>query len=404
MKREEEFRLDSAFRDTPEECRQAVLKAVSAYREEDKMKRPLILIAAIVLTLALLFGTALALVSYYSVRDSVAGGAPSQAFEENIIPLGNSQTAQGLTVTLGDAVFDGSHLDFTVQLAAPEDAQPLLLVPALSGSCPGQPLDIDYHAGHLAALTDGFLYPSTSEAHPARDTFTVSAEYDGDEPVGTVEWQYTLHLLRPKWEIVQAAPIYGWQVYEAAFLQAWRQGKIMVVDGQSVTAYADAIADSVITDDHRFNGPFLLEVLLGSGAFEEVDVLTFTFSTAVPQVRQMKGNSVFSFDGYQVRVKKITTSFMRVNYALEILLERPFGEEYSLDFTYDVYDQNGEALPWKSSMQSYSPDRSTVTASGSVEYISDAPLTALQFKPSADFCIDRTLHDNEALWFTVDLQ
>ncbi|MBQ7519258.1 MAG: DUF4179 domain-containing protein, partial [Clostridia bacterium] len=109
-KQDEALDLAGAFPETPDLCRRAVLNAVGSYREEKKMKRPFVMAIAIVLILALLGGTALALVNYYSVRDAVANGTPSKEFEQNIIPIEQSKTAQGITVSLGDAVFDGTVL------------------------------------------------------------------------------------------------------------------------------------------------------------------------------------------------------------------------------------------------------------------------------------------------------
>ena len=126
MKRyvDEPLNLSGAFPKTPEICRLAVLNAVCSYREEKKMKRPFVMAIAVILILALLGGTALALVNYYSVRDAVANGTPSKEFEENIIPIEQHKSAQGITVSLGDAVFDGSTLAATIELAHEENIGP----------------------------------------------------------------------------------------------------------------------------------------------------------------------------------------------------------------------------------------------------------------------------------------
>ena len=398
----DDIRLDGAFKETPAMCREAVTKAVSSYKEEERMKRPLMTAIAIAMILILLCGTAFALVNYYSVRDAVAKGTPSRQFERHIIPIESSKTAEGITVSLGDAVFDGSHLDFTVQLSAAADAAPMALIPMLKGSYQGQALGIDYRAGHAVSLTEGFVYPGTDPRYPVPESYTVSAECD-DLPGEPVEWQYTVQVLRPKWEIVQAPEYVDWEQYEAAFLAAWQDGKIMLSYGTDVEDYADAIVDSLYPERPDFGESYIPFTLLDSGAFELVDTLTFEFVTGLPENQKAQGDNIFRFDGYDVEVKEITVSFMRVNYLLELRFAQPQPNEYDLDFFFDLFDQDGNKLEWKSSTLSLQEDHMTAKLWGSVEYISDTPLTAITFKPSDKFNIDFDKALDESLWFTVSL-
>lgn len=65
------------------------------------MYRPAKMLLAAALIVMLLCGTAFAIVNYYSVRDYVADGQPSAAFERSIVPLEKMDVSGGLSFTLG---------------------------------------------------------------------------------------------------------------------------------------------------------------------------------------------------------------------------------------------------------------------------------------------------------------
>ena len=180
---DEPLKLSGAFPETPESCRQAVLRAVGSYQEEKKMKRPFVMAIAIALILALLGGTALALVNYYSVRDAVANGTPSKEFEENIIPIEQSKSGRGITLSLGDAVFDGTVLTTTLELAHEENIGPQYLIMWLTAQSGDEALGIDTtcSSGGNDGYYTHFLYPSADPQVPMAEKLALSGKiYDRD--------------------------------------------------------------------------------------------------------------------------------------------------------------------------------------------------------------------------------
>jgi len=161
MDQRNDIDLRGAIPETPEMCRDAVLQAVSTYREERYMRKPykVVLMAAVIVML--LCSTAFALVHFYSVRDYLADGQPSAALEEAIVPLETTATSNGLSFTLGDAVFDGQDLVFTMTMAAEEEASPLYVYPTLRGFSGDRELNGDY-SGFDMAYNFGFLLPSAT--------------------------------------------------------------------------------------------------------------------------------------------------------------------------------------------------------------------------------------------------
>ena len=402
MNRFEDIHLDGAFKKTPETCREAVTRAVSSYKEEERMKRPLTLITAIALILVLLCGTAFALANYYSVRDSVAGGAPSQAFESNIIPLEKTQSSNGVTVSLGDAVFDGRVLNFTVELQHDADALPVFLYGELKADYNGEPLSV----GSNSVFEGGVLYPSADPRYPVRERQNISAEIyeptagaDWKEIDGSVHWAYDVKVLRPNWEILSQDSM-GYEEYRAACADAYAEQKILAAYGQHLEEYADAIPEARESGETMW----VLRQLIGSGAFSLADTMKFEFTTEAQKPVNQAGVNVFHFDGFEVEVKRVFLSFMRVNYELELRFDQYQPKEYDMDCFYDLFDPAGIELAFKDGTLHLNDDHRSATLWGSVEYISDQPLASVTFKPSARFNVDTERAEDTVLWFTVSLQ
>ena len=82
--------LQKAYSQIPQGFHNALLSAVSVAKEEQPVKKRHISLLVAVLIVALLCGTALAIINYYSVRDYQAGGKPSTGFENLVVEIGET--------------------------------------------------------------------------------------------------------------------------------------------------------------------------------------------------------------------------------------------------------------------------------------------------------------------------
>lgn len=371
-----EIDLRDAIPDTPDMCRAAVLHAASTYREERTMWKPLKMILAAALITALLCGTAFAIANYYSVRDYLANGQPSAAFEENVIPLEKSVTSSGLTVALGDAVFDGKRLAFTMDMSAAEDAELVYVFPRLQAFSGGEELAVDYRGTTVLGYDGGFVphpdYPLDGIGPQAAD-----AELEEAKVTGEVTWRFTLCLYKPMGEVVAARDwddqneSYGeWEDYLRGLAQ---EGKIGCLYGASIFDWLHAVSGSDLDDTFTRR-------MEETGLFELADAVVFEFTTAAPDNAMLISGTSFPYDGYTVTVDYLAQSFMQLDYALTIRFKEPYlGKEHYLDQFYDLSDQNGVKLRRRTATLELAEDRMSCTVTGSVEYISDEPLTAVTF-------------------------
>lgn len=392
--------LHGAIPETPEMCRDAVLQAVSTYREERYMRKPyrVVLMAAVIVTL--LCSTAFALVHFYSVRDYVADGKTSEAFEEAIVPLEATATSNGLSFTLGDAVFDGKDLVFTMTMTAAEDAAPLYVYPTLRGFSGNRELNVDY-SGFDMAYNFGFLLPSANPVHTLDANQGVTASLWNDTAEDEVTWQYTLYLYRPLGELVEISDLRPAEASDEAWEDEIRalhnEGKIVCWLGVDISDYLDAVVTEYVPDRT------FAQRLMSTGMFELADTITFEFTTAVPEKASLTGPTTFDFDGYTVTVKSINQSFLQVDYELEVIYDEPQPHEHYLEQFYALSDQNGNPLPRRGALLELDDDMVSATITGSVTRISDEPLTAITFTLDHLLTIDQYDTAEDMPSFTIDL-
>ncbi len=418
MKKREDMPLNirDAFPSTPDMCRSAVLHAVSTYREEERrMKKTYVAILAAVLILVLLCGTALALVSYYSVKDSVAGGQSSQAFDENITTLEQTKESQGLTFSLGDAVFDGQHFAAAMNVAAAEGTKPLYIYPTLEGWYDGKKLDMDVTT--FAGNTDGFLFPGLDEKGALASGLAVNADVY-DEIEGDIQWKIRLTIYEVNWPIetigLDADGVWR-SPSEEALREAFLNEKI-IASGHWMDLYASALR---VADEEWLRqapvcaeGESFAEMMVAAGAFTKKDDVEFDFTTALPEPELLAAGDVFHLDEYDVEVKSVSQTFMRVDYELEVRYHAHPGEVESvgayttdLNLTFALTDQDGNELRWKNGKYELEDDLTTVRVYGSRERISDEPLTALTFRLDERFTDAEYYEENAGeIVFTVEIE
>ena len=407
--------LRDAFSPTPDMCRDAVLHAVSAYREERRMKKTYVTILAAALALLLIGGAAFALVNYYSVRDYIAEGTPSQQFEENITAVEQTKSSHGLTFTLGDAVFDGSRLAAAMNFEADDSAKTLFVYPVLE-AWQGDLL-LDSFATFNGSV-EGSLFPYLTEGAPRTKELGISAEIYDELSAGDVQWKLSVYLYDILWpiEVIEQSADGDWRAPEEEVFREYFLNQKLLSSGQSLSFMESAIW----TKDPKWlerspvcaNGNSFPEMMVNAGAFALADTIVFDFITAQPEAIELAKGQVFHFDEYDVEVKSITQTFMQVDYELELRYHEHPGEienrkvyEMSLENSFTMFDQDGNELKWLAGGSDLEDDLVTVHVNASFRRISDEPLTSLTFRLNDHFVSDEYYEANaDRLIFTVDIE
>lgn len=367
--------LQGAIPDTPMMCREAVRHAVSTYQEKKKGRMSYQVILAAALLTLLLGGTAVALVNHFSVREYVALEKGGTAFEEKIVPLGQEVTSNGLTISLGDAVFDGRSLSLTMGMRAENGAEPLYVLPMLEAFSGGTQLQVDDYNALGFDCEWGFLYPDAG----AEDRYGLTAELREVPSKQNVIWRYTLHVFLPTGEAIEA-------------MKNGSRNAEMELSARSLGDYLSALG----VGGEKWMFPDMIEE---TGLFTKADTIVFEFTIPVPERSSVCPESIYGFDGYEVAVKSVSVSFLQIEYELAISFDEPYtGLEEELPYLYELTDQEGTVLQSLHSGLSLSDDRMSCKVSGSVRRIAETPLTELTFTHK---CADA--EDGKADAFTVDI-
>lgn len=406
--------LRNAFSPTPDMCRDAVLHAVSTYREERRMKKTYVTVLAAALALLLVCGTAFALVNYYSVRDYIADGNPSQQFEENITVVEQTKESHGLTFTLGDAAFDGNRLIAAMSFEADDSAKPMFVYPVLEAWNGEELIDI---FATFNGNTDGLLFPYLMGGAPRTNELGISADVF-DAPSGDVQWKLSVYLYDVLWptELIEQPSGGGLSTPNDTVFQEYFLNQKILTFGTSLSFLQDAVR----TTDSKWlekapvcaTGNSFPEMMVNAGAFALADTLVFDFTTAQPEAVELTDKHVFHFDEYDVEVKSISQTFMQVDYELELRYHEHPGEiesrnayESGLEDTFTLIDQNGNELEWVDSGLELADDLVTARVYGTFLRISDEPLTSVTFRLNERFISEEYYKANaDRLTFTVDIE
>lgn len=404
MKREnrEDICLKDAFGETPDMCRQAVLDAVGTYREEQRearpIKKPWVSFALAAALLMLTVGSALALTRLFSVRDSVAGGEPSREFEEKIQPLKGEMRFDGVTLTMGDAVFDGTNLYFTLNAEAAEDAE-IYLLPELTAVCGGEEREMDFGVLNMS-FTDGVLQAPALNIQIPQE-WNVRGELYGNRAREAVEWRFTVRAFRPLWPLVLSSE--DGQTEEGYFANRMIQVENVFGDSSRypypyrLDAYFGEAEDYVRDRDGwsgegEWNTQMAAELLTCCGAFEAAGEETVTFTLAAPQPTLYPADRLIPYlqvegkddSGYDIQFTALETTFMRFRYEMTVTRasDGAFSSADEVPLWFAMYDQDGRELTAETGPHlELSADRKAIIAWNEGQYISDQPLTAVTFVP-----------------------
>ncbi len=373
--------LHQAIPDTPEECRAAVLQAVSTYREEEtpvkKRYYPVLIAAIIVLIMC---GTAFAL-SFFSVGDVVEH--PSDAFRQNLVPVGNVQTSHGLTVTLGDAIFDGTDLLASLEITTAEGMEPVYILARAEGQVDGEPIRISGGLADAAApgsttgitMSFGQMYPTADPAYlsPARllyhaDTFETIE--------GEAVWTLYIDLYTPNWPLTETPKEPGSEDYLTPAYALYQQGKIGTAYGNLDVNWIDAIQ---LLGGMDFGNA---RILTETGAFTLADTLVYHFVTPVSAPVNLADGTIYQMDGHTVEVVSFIRTAMSVEYTLLIRYDecqipeggsRKFAEMNLMD----TVEYTPENVTFRNGTFDLAEDGMSATYTFKYECISDEPLTEL---------------------------
>ncbi len=331
------FDLDRAFEQTPGSFHQSMESALRTCKEDAPMKRFTLrtaLIAALILTL--LAGTAYAIVTRYSVKDYYTN--KSEEYQKSITSIDKSYENEFFSLYVTDAVFDGKSIFIAMDITPIEGADPVYLYPRITATCEGKELPVDIE-GCRGNFFSGFFVPDMEMDFQGKygvDACIYEAEAEGD-----VNWQLSFMVLKPNWELAyDTTTLHGdendpsQEEFAQLYRDAYAQKKILLEDGYGLNEFACILPTPDGMTDEEYQGLRGLGPQLAlSEAFTLTETIECTWTAPLPASYKVTNTGDrLEFDDYTIVMGKVTTSFIKVNWAFDAYFKNKTGKEAGISF------------------------------------------------------------------------
>ena len=215
--------------------------------------------------LALLLAATAGAATYFGVLHFHHEQENNAVYQQHILPIGERLTGQSAAVTVNDAVFDGSSLSFSLDIAHLPGTPETYLFPRVTAMQAGQVIptavtgfqqvseDESYGMGAVlldCSFYDGIFMPLRGESQAESGHFNLDIALCADlpDPEQPVEWSLTFDEMRPVFTLEDApytvieedesGVSYSWINIEADCLAAYREGRVLLASESSMMEYA----------------------------------------------------------------------------------------------------------------------------------------------------------------------
>lgn len=369
IKRAIDARL-SGLRMTEEMKRDVLRQARRQARPTLRRKASLSL--AFALTALLALATSAGAAAYLGVLHFHSDQQGNEAYQAHIKPIGEQIDGASCSLAVNDAVFDGTFLSLSLDIAHRPDAQSVYLYPRLTAKRGGETMPValsglQYGSEDFSSATsiayldtgyDGLFMLMRESAQGDRGAFNIDARIDapdGDARL-PVEWQLEMNVLRPVFPI-EDAPMtseelpdgsisYAWDNMEEDCRAAYAEGKILVDSFGSLALYALCLPVPDGMTQAQWDRMPLDDQLVASGAFTRTETLRTAFTTETPHVAGLPSPLTFDAGDYACTLDTLSLTFSRLEY--EMTIRRKDGAPITFDGddfpSFHIAVPNGQAL------------------------------------------------------------
>ncbi len=337
------------------------VRTLNGLKEEEPMKKRLTLSLALAIVLILaLAASAVAIVARYSVKDSL-----DPKFADQVTEINDNYENDWLKLSLNDAISDGSRMTVALSMAHKAGADEVYVFPIITAQSEGQKLDVDLESGF--EFFDGAWLPEKVEnpAGPgnyAADFYIMEDVLPGAQ--GDITWTLTFHVLKPNWPLeVDQYSTKGYyesdkikhEDYEQLFRDAYKNKKILLTYNDATVEYSAYLPAPEGISQDEFHRMREWERLVRSGAFDEVDRFSRSFTTQkADRADAEAADKVYHFPEYDLTIKSLVATRMNmdVTFSLDMKKADLLGEDERLYFEARV---NGTKIQY-SALSSGKPD------------------------------------------------
>lgn len=309
--------IKNAYPPVPEDIRQRLVLSARNLKEERPVKKKLTLSVVFAALLVMLAAGAVAL----GIKSSVAPGYPKK-YEPKIVTIDKHYENDYFTLDINDAASDGVRMEMAMDMKPKQGADSVYVFPRLSATARGQKLECDIESCYDAY--NGIWVPERKQEGYAPGQVMLDAALMTEEEPGTtfkfakedVKWTLTMHVLKPNWPVetdeytrdgYYDEKKIGYEDFMKLFEEAYKNKKILLTYGDTTVEYSANLPtpEGMTQKEHMMMQEY--DILTHSGAFSEVETLTFEFATPGNRDTAEAGTlPVFEINGVKLEITKLT--------------------------------------------------------------------------------------------------
>ena len=295
--------------------------------------------------LALLLAATAGAATYFGVLHFHHEQENNAVYQQHILPIGERLTGQSAAVTVNDAVFDGSSLSFSLDIAHLPGTPETYLFPRVTAMQAGQVIptavtgfqqvseDESYGMGAVlldCSFYDGIFMPLRGESQAESGHFNLDIALCADlpDPEQPVEWSLTFDEMRPVFALEDApytvieedesGVSYSWINVEADCLAAYREGRVLLDSESSMMEYAAILPCPDGMSEAAWQNVDLGARLTASGAFALVGQTSVNFTTSAVHVSSLQAPRTFTVGEYTCTLSRLDITFARLEYEITV--------------------------------------------------------------------------------------
>lgn len=329
-------RLRSALPDAvPEQTHAVYMRSLMDVKKGKGRMHRLRLVPVLAFVLVLLVAATAVAVNYYSVTQFPQGD--KETFLQHVITLNQHYSNEVLDMSVNDLVFDGQNISVAMDIRRKDTNSGYYMSVDLSAVDEnGRVYTVDVESWVGGDFMGGFYYPDfweNDQEWSEEDGFgfdgVVWDEDMNSPPDGAqLNWTMRFTVLKPVWPMnVLARDDYNeidWQDVMDMMTQAWQEQTILYSSGLVEYAYAATEAMGLNPSEmHK------TEMLVASGAFEQVDSIVCQFVTDAQenvQHPELTGTR-YPLGEYALVLDRVDVSFQRVQVEMHYDLGRTITKE-----------------------------------------------------------------------------
>lgn len=253
-------------------------------------KRKLSFIPVLSILLLLLLTVAACATFTFGVLDFRPERADDPSYLDSIVSIDSLFKTNWMTVSVNEAAFDGSRLDFTMDIRHIDGADVVYVIPDIQANCGGMHLPVFIKAINFN-WEEGFFLPEQQPLHKETEQAGISFILEQAPDQGTIDWTLTFDILRPIYPLElndksldaeDGEEEIPFDVYIQDYIDAYENKIILLSEYGSLVMYDGALSMGKAFGENPWYREGLAQRMIDCGAFERIATFTTHFLTDIP--------------------------------------------------------------------------------------------------------------------------